>query len=236
TYEAIYELTGEFPQQLNKLQKEFPLISPEPLDVDYWVDVALKQNWELVVQRESVEVARYEVKRQNAGHFPTLDLELRNTIKDTGGTLFGGGSEVENHELILLFKMPIYLGGSISSKKREAMLRYQAENEELLRISRKTKRETERGYRGILNTIKRVAARNKEVAAQEEVMKLKQVGYRANLYTNLSVLDAEQSLFSAKRDLTSARYEYVLNRLRLKAIIGELSAADLIDLNRWLTL
>ena len=221
---------------LKKLQKEFPLITPEPLDVNYWVDVALKQNWELVVQRESVEVSLHEVKRQNAGHFPTVDLELRETIRDTGGTVFGGGSEIENRELMITLKVPIYLGGSVSSKKREAMLNYQAEREELLRISRKAKRETEKGFRGILNAIKRVTARGKEVAAQEEGLKLKQAGYRANLYTNLSVLDAERDLYSARRHLTGARYEYVLNSLRLKAIVGELSEADLIDLNRWLTL
>ena len=63
-----------------------------------------------------------------------------------------------------------------------------------------------------------------------------EAGYRANLYTNLSVLDAEQDLYSAKRDLTGARYEYVLNSLRLKAIVGELSESDLVDLNQWLTL
>jgi len=235
-YEAIYELTGEFPTQLKRLQKEFPLITPEPLDVDYWVEVALAQNWELVVQRELVEVSRHEVKRQNAGHFPTVDLELSQTTRDAGGTVFGGGSEVENREFMLLFKMPIYLGGSVSSKKREAMLNYQAEREELLRISRKAKRETEKGFRGILNAIERVAVRGKEVAAQEEVLKLKQAGYRANLYTNMSVLDAEQDLYSAKRDLTGAHYDYVLNSLRLKAIVGELSEADLIDLNQWLML
>jgi len=216
-YEAIYELTGELPTQLKKLQKEFPLDTPEPLDVNFWVDVASKQNWELVVQQEAVEVSRHEVKRQNAGHFPTVDLELRETIRDTGGTIFGGGSEVENRELMLTVNFPLYLGGSVSSKKREAMFRYQAAREELMLIARKVKRETEKGFRGILNAIERIKARGKEVAAQEEVLKLKQAGYKANLYTNLSVLDAEQDLYSAKRDLASARYEYVLNSLRLKA-------------------
>ncbi len=235
-YEAIFELTGEIPTQLKKLQKEFPLIKPEPLDVDYWVDVAIKQNWELVIQREAMEVARQEVKRQGAGHFPTVDLELSQTTRDAGGTVFGGGSEVEDRVFMLRIEMPIYLGGSVSSKQREASLYYQAEREELLRISRKAKRETEKGFRGILNAIERVAARGKEVAAQAEVLKLKQAGYRANLYTNMSVLDAEQDLYSAKRDLAGAQYEYILNSLRLKATVGELSETDLIDLNGWLTL
>ncbi len=137
---------------------------------------------------------------------------------------------------MLSFKLPLYLGGSVSSKKREATFRYQAEREELMRISRKVKRETEKGFRGILNAIERVKARGKEVEAQAEVLKLKRAGYRANLYTSLSVLDAERDLYSAKRDLAAARYEYVLNSLRLKAIVGELSEADLIGLNRWLTL
>jgi outer membrane protein len=235
-YEAIYELTGAFPTQLKKLQKDFLLETPEPLDVAHWVDVASKQNWELVVQREAVDVSRQEVKRQNAGHLPTVDLELRETIRDTGGTIFGGGSEVENRELMLSFRLPLYLGGSVSSKKREATFRYQAAREDLMRISRKVKRETEKGFRGILNAIERVKARGKEVEAQAEVLKLKRAGYKANLFTSLSVLDAERDLYSAKRDLAAARYEYVLNSLRLKAIVGELSEADLIGLNRWLTL
>lgn len=235
-YEAIFELTGEFPTELKKLQKEFPLATPEPLDSAYWIEVANEQNWELIVQRESVEVSRHEIDRQNAGHYPTVDLELRETVRDTGGTIFGGGSEVENREVILSFKMPIYMGGSVSSKKREAVLRHQAALEDLQRIARKVKRETEKGFRGILNAIERVTARNKEVAAQEEVLKLKRAGYRANLFTNLSVLDAEQDLYSAKRDLAAARYEYLLNGLRLKAFVGQLSEADLMDLNQWLTL
>jgi len=196
----------------------------------------MKQNWELVIQREAMEVSRQEIKRQGAGHFPTVDLELSQTTRDAGGTVFGGGSEVEDRVFMLRIEMPIYLGGSVSSKQREASLYYQAEREELLRISRKAKRETEKGFRGILNAIERVAARGKEVAAQEEVLKLKQAGYRANLYTNMSVLDAEQDLYSAKRDLAGAQYEYILNSLRLKATVGELSETDLIDLNGWLTL
>jgi outer membrane protein len=236
TYEVIYEMTGEYPTQLKKLQKDFPLVTPEPLDVNYWIDVALKQNWELVAQQEAVEVARLEVDRQNAGHLPTVDLELRDTIRDAGGTVFGGGSEVENREVMVAFKMPLYLGGSVSSMKREAIQKHQAEREELIRISRKIKRETEKGFKGIINAIERVKAREKEVEAQEAVLKLKQAGYRANLFTSLIVLDAERDLYSAKRDLAKARYEYIINSLRLKAIAGVFSEADLIDLNRWLTL
>lgn len=234
-YEAIYELTGEIPTSLKKLQNEFPLVAPDPPDVvGYWVEAALQQNWEIQVQRHAVEVQRQEVSRQNAGHFPTVDLELRESYKNSGGTMFGGGSEVQNTEVFVNFKLPLYLGGSINSKKRQALFEYKAEQSELVRISRKVRRETEKGYSAIVNAIQRVKAREMEVDAQSEVLKLKRAGYQASLYTNLSVLDAERDLYSGKRHLARARYEYLLNSLKLRSIVGVLAEEDLVSLNQWL--
>ena len=106
TYEAIYELTGEFPERLDKLQKEFPLTRPDPFDVQHWTAAAREQNWKIEGQRQAVDVARQEISRQRAGHLPTLDLQLRESIKDQGGTVFGGGSEVENRDVMLNLNVP----------------------------------------------------------------------------------------------------------------------------------
>ena len=73
-----------------------------------------------------------------------------------------------------------------------------------------------------------------EVDAQSEVLKLKRAGYQASLYTNLSVLDAERDLYSGKRHLARARYEYLLNSLKLRSIVGVLAEEDLVSLNQWL--
>ena len=235
TYEAIYELTGEFPERLDKLQKEFPLTRPDPFDVQHWTAAAREQNWKIEGQRQAVDVARQEISRQRAGHLPTLDLQLRESIKDQGGTVFGGGSEVENRDVMLNLNVPLYLGGSVSSKRREAVLRHQCELEKLTRVVRKVKRETEKTFSSIVNSIARIEALQKEVAARQEVLKLKRTGYEAALYSNLSVLDAERDLYSAKRDYAAARYEYLLNGLRLKGVVGTLSEADLISSNNWLS-
>jgi len=233
-YEAVYEMTGELPAALAPLRDQFPLEHPDPADLDHWVEAALEQNWELAVQRKVVEVSQEEVKRQKAGHYRTADLELRGNIRDAGGTVFGGGSEVETRSVMLSVEVPLYLGGSVSSKSREAAYRQEREKGELVRLSRKVKREAQKAYSSIVNAIRRVEALLKEVEAQQQVLKLKRTGYEAALYTNLSVLDAERDLYSAKRDFARARYEYLLNSLRLKAVTGLLNEQDLVSLNQWL--
>lgn len=235
TYEALAEMTGEFPSSLNRVKEQFPMSSPSPSDAKHWIEAAISQNWELEAQRQALEVSRQEVKRQRAGHYPTLDLKFQDTIKDTGGTLFGGGSKVKTQELMLSLNVPIYQGGAVSSRTRQVALNHQSNREELTRLSRKVKREAQRTFSAIVNAIQRTDALNKEVMAREEVLKFKQAGYKAALSTNLSVLDAERDLYSAKRDYSRARYEYLLNSLKLKAIVGTLSEEDLMSLNKWLS-
>ncbi len=136
---------------------------------------------------------------------------------------------------MLSFNLPLYKGGSISSGKREAARKHDSNHEALVRLSRRVKREAQRAYLEIVNTIDRVNALNKGVEVQEEVLKLKQAGYDAALYTNLAVLDAERDFYSAKRDYTRARYEFVQAVLRLKAVVGTLNEEDLQTVNNWLT-
>jgi outer membrane protein len=234
-YEKLAEMTDEYTTDLNRLQKDFPLKQPEPAEADHWVDAALEQNLEMEVQRKALEVSRLEIKIEKAGHYPTVDLKLRKNITDAGGTVFGGGSKVDTGRVMLSFELPIYQGGSVNSKSRAASARYRRDNEEMTRLTRQVKRESRRNFSSIVNAIARVRALEKQVEAQESGLKLKRTGYKSALYSNLQVLDAERDLYSAKRDRARARYEYLLNSLRLRAIVGTLSEDDLLLLNRWLT-
>lgn len=233
-YEALYEMTGRDPAQLAALQTEIDLVLPVPSDEQHWLTNAMSNNPALVAQREAVDVARREVKRQNAGHFPTLDAVLRNTTQETQGTLFGGGSEVETEELLLRFNLPIYSGGAVSSQKREAVARYHSAEQELTRIIRESRRTSRENYWGVVNAVKRVKALNKAVSAQQATLDLRRAAFDAGLETAISVLDAERDLYSAKRDLSRAKYDYLVNGLRLKAIVGVLTQDDLILVNNWL--
>ncbi|MBN0986549.1 TolC family outer membrane protein [Amphritea pacifica] len=233
-YEALYEMTGRDFSALSALRSSIDLSLPFPADEQYWLQSAITNNPALVAQREAVDVARQEVKRQNAGHFPTLDAEFRNHYEDVGGSLFGGASEVETQELTLRFNLPIYSGGSVSSQKREAVARYHSAEEELIRIMRDARRQSKETYWGVVNAVKRVKALQQAVNAQQATLDLRRESYKARIETAISVLDAERDLYSAKRDLSRAKYDYLINGLRLKALVGVLTQDDLILVNNWL--
>ncbi len=233
-HEAIFEIVGRDTNSLNSLQEEIDLKSPEPADEEYWVDAAMRQNPALVAQQHAVEVARTEIARQNAGHFPTLDAVARYNNQDTKGTLFGGGSEVATQEILLRFTMPLYSGGAVSSKKREAIARHSSAMQELTRIMRESRRQSRDSYWGVVTAIRRIDALNQALSAQQATLDLRRAAYEAQLQTAISVLDAERDLYAVKRDLAGAKYDYLLNGLRLKALVGILTMDDLQQVNQML--
>ncbi len=232
--QALWEVCGEFGGTLSNLKDKLPLVSPDPADVELWIKAALRQNLAIEVQRHAVEVAQREVKRQRSGHFPTLDLVGRFNNRDTNGTLFGGGSEVETSEALLQLNLPIYQGGYVSSRTREARHRYQATLQDMERQVRAAKRQARAAYLGVKSAISRVEALEQSVVSQELALKAKQYGFKSGLYTSLAVLDAERDLYLAKQDYAQARYDYILNSIRLRQAVGTLNREDLVMVNQWL--
>ncbi len=232
--EALYEIVGRDADSLNALQEEITLRSPEPADEQHWVDAAMKQNPALVAQQHAVEVASTEITRQKAGHYPTLDAVARYNNQDTKGTLFGGGSEVGTQEILLRFSMPLYSGGAVSSKKREAIARHSSALQELTRIMRESRRQSRDAYWSVETAVKRIDALKQALSAQQATLDLRRAAYEARLQTAISVLDAERDLYAVKRDLAGAKYDYLLNGLRLKALVGILTPDDLQQINQML--
>jgi len=232
--QALREVCGELIVKLANLKEKLPLVSPDPEDVDLWIEAALKQNLELEVQRYAVEVAKQEVKRQKSGHYPTLDMVARHNREETEGTLFGGGSDVETQEVILRLSMPIYQGGFVRSRTREAFKLYQAALQDLEQQIRAVKRQTRAAYFGVKSAIQRVEALQQSVASQKLALEAKQDGFRSGLYTSLAVLDAERDFYLAKQEYARARYDYIFNSLRLKQAVGTLAEEDIVMVNKWL--
>jgi outer membrane protein len=185
------------------------------------------------MKRQEVQVALTEVKRQRAGHYPTVDLVGRFNNRDTDGSLFGGGSEVETTEVLLMAKMPLYQGGYVTSRTREAHELFQATKKELVREERAVERQVRRAYQGVLGSIRRVEALGKAVEAQELTLAAKHKGFKSGLLTSIAVLDAERDLYYIRIDFATARYDYLLNSLRLKQGAGILQEQDLATMNDW---
>ena len=229
--QALREMTGRVAGSLKAVREAIPLDGPEPNNMDHWVESAQRQNLLLQARRHAVEVAQQEVSRQRAGHSPVLDLVVTQNRKDTGGSLFGGGSDVSTTDVMLRLNVPIYAGGLVSAVSGEAAKRYQGSLEDLERDIRQTERQTRAAFQGVTGGAVRVQALAQGVISSESARELKTEGYKAGLETILQVLDAERDLYAAKRDSARARYDLLLNRLRLKQSVGTLSDADLAAIN-----
>lgn len=232
--EALRELTGRPPESLARVGANMPLITPDPSDINQWVGKSLTQNYSLLAKREAADGAHEEIRRQRAGHYPTLDLVGTRTRNDANGSMSGPGIRMDNTVVGLQLNVPLFQGGLVNSRTEEAAYRYDAAQQEFEAIRRATERATRAAYRGAEGGVAKVRALVQAVVAGESALSAKTEGFAAGINTNMDVLDANRDLYRAKRDLSSARYDYLLNLLRLKQAAGMLSENDIVQINGWL--
>jgi len=231
---AIAEITGMIPTDLSVLGETFPIVEPDPPNVEFWVEAALFQNPAVKALEEAAEIAQREINVQRGAHLPRVDLVASFDNSDTGGTVFGGGNHIVSTELALRVGIPIYNGGRTSALTERAALTHQIALQELEREKRRIERETRTSFQQVVSGVTRVRALEKSVFSHEAALAAKDEGLRSGLNTGRDVLDARRDLFLVKRDLTQARYLYILNRLRLKQVTGILHVDDLKQVNAYL--
>jgi outer membrane protein len=232
--QAMREIIGTLPRSYTPLREEIPVARPDPENVDQWIETAVKQNPGLEAKRYAGEVAQQEMRKQRAGYAPTLNLVGTYVNRKQGGTLFGGGSHVETSDLSLKLNVPFYEGGLTTALTEEAALRWSKALQEIEAEQRAVDRQTRAAYLGVVGALSRVQALQQGVVSQQSALKVKQESYRAGLLTLLAVLDAERDLYFVRRDYAKARYDYVVNRLKLKQATGSLADTDLEAIDRLL--
>jgi outer membrane protein len=228
--QALREITGTVPDDLAPLKGDVQTRLPEPADESQWVKTSLAQNLLLQAREQAVEVAHQEVLKAKAGYYPTADLALSTDRKNTGGSLFGGGSNVRENDVTFRLHVPFYEGGVTQAVSTATAHRYESALEDQERDRRQVERQARAAYQGVVGGGVRISALTQSVTSLEQARQLKVEGYKAGLQTLLVVLDAERDLYAAKRDLAKARYEYLLNTLRLKQAAGTLAETDLASL------
>ena len=130
--------------------------------------------------------------------------------------------------------LPLYQGGLLRSQIKEATFLYQRTKTEEEKLVRSVERLTRSAYWGVISAIGRVKALQQSVAALELALEGRQKGFRSGVFPSLDVLDGVRNLFLSRRDYARARYDYILNSLRLKQMVGTLSEKDIEAVNQWL--
>jgi len=231
--EALREVTGILPVAPEVLQSEIPLLTPEPAVLDDWVTAATDQNPTLLAAIAATKVAKQEIQVQKSGHYPSLDMTADYSYRDTE---FGGFSSLQRNDgaIGLELTVPIYQGGLITSRTRQARDTYTQTQEEQDQQRRSTERQARDTYRGVISGISKVVALQNAVVSNEKAVESAEAGFQVGTRSIVDVLDAQRELLRARRDYAGSRYTYLLDTLRLKQAAGILSETDLAQINNWL--
>lgn len=230
---SLQRLIGKLPAELAPLGNKLPLTLPEPNDMDKWVESAETQNLQLQIQKAALEIANQEVERNRGGHFPTLDLVA--TYGDnsaSGGST--GGFDTKSTTVGLQLNVPVFQGGLVSSKVREAVAGQEKARQDTEDARRQVDLQARQAFLGVTSGAAQVKALEQALVSSQSSLDSTKLGFEVGVRTSVDVLNAQQQLYSAKRDLSQARYNYILSQLKLRAAVGTLAEDDLVQVNKWL--
>jgi outer membrane protein len=239
--EGLRELTGQYFEVVDPLQQELPLQPPSPQSAEEWVAIAMANNPNVLSAAQAVEIADGNARLQRAGHYPSLSLsasknEFTNNefiARDPATQLPIGNFPLTNEgtSYTLRLDVPIYSGGSVSSRTRQARYELNAAQQDLDVQQRSTERQTQNAYRAVIAGIQQVEAFGQALISAESALEATQAGFEVGTRTIVDVLIAEQRYFQAQRDNSNARHTYIVDHLRLKAAAGVLAVSDLEKVN-----
>jgi outer membrane protein len=235
---AIQSLTGAPPQRLATAREDLHAAIPDPGDMERWVTIAEQNNLTLKIQQQALQLATQEVERTQAGHLPTLDVVgSYNDNRANGGVsadLVGYNKATKSATVGLQLEIPLYQGGAISSRAREAVANRQKAQDDLEAARRKADLDTRQAYLNVASSVAQVQAYEQALVSSQSQLDSTTLGYDVGVRTSVDVLNAQQQLYSAKRDLLQARYSWLLSVLQLKAAAGVLNEDDLAATNKLL--
>jgi outer membrane protein, protease secretion system len=229
TRNALAAMVGQDVEKLDPLADDFRVRPMLPETFDAWKEITLANNPELLAQRYAVEIAREEINKNRAGHSPRLDL-VASTGKNSSDTTNTFNQSSKVHTIGVQLNLPIYSGGAVTAATSQAVSNYDKAQADLDAKINTVVLELRKQYNLTLSTTLRIDAAAKALSSATLLVEATRKSVKGGQRTNLDVLNAQQQLFEAKRDLALARYNYLLGYLRLRYAAGTLSVADLTDI------
>ncbi|MFN7085191.1 MAG: TolC family outer membrane protein [Burkholderiales bacterium] len=232
---ALEQLIGKPAPPLARLGNQYVLSQPAPNDMGQWVNDAQQSNLQVQAGQAGLTLAGQEVRRNRDGHRPTLDAVASYSESSSGSGLQGGaGNDITTKVIGLQLAWPLYQGGLVDSRIREALANEEKARQDLENARRSAALATRQAFLGVVNGVAQVKALQAALTSSQSSLDSTQLGREVGVRTQVDVLNAQQQLFSTRRDLAQATYAYVLSLLKLKAAVGRLGEDDLAQVNAWL--
>ncbi len=229
---ALRAIIGRDPGVLAPLRDAPELSSPQPKDVEAWAKRAEDSSYGVAIARASAEIAQRETVRQRDANLPTVDLTASAAINRQSGSstnnIFG---DVRSGTIGVQLNYPLYSGGLIQSRIRQALANEEKAKQDLESARRTASQSARQAYTGVDFGLAQVRALESAEVSAKSQLESTRLGYRVGVRINLDVLNAETQLFNTQRDLKKARYDFLVNGLRLKAASGTLEDRDVAAVN-----
>lgn len=232
---ALQHIIGKPPAELATLRKGVSLKAPEPAQIGTWVDRAEQQNFIVAQQQLALEIARREITRNRAGHYPTVDLVASRSNNNQRDTLQNPAGSGPNNSIGVQWTIPLFSGFAVTSRTRQAIALEDKARSDLETARRTAAQDARQAYLGVNSGLSQVRALQAAETSSRSALESNRLGYEVGVRINIDVLNAQQQLYATQRDLAKARYDTLMNSLRLKSAAGILQEQDLLQINALLT-
>jgi outer membrane protein len=230
--EVLQVLIGKEPEVLKALRPGALIGRPQPDDMMKWAETAETGNLSVMQAQAALEIANQEVGKQRAGHLPTLDAVATYGRAGTGyNASTGSGVDTKATTFGLQLTVPIFAGGAVASRDREAVALREKALADLDNARRQAALGARQAYLGVTSGMSQVTAYEAAVASSQSALESNKVGYEVGVRINIDVLNAESQLFDTRQKLAKARFDTLIAQLKLKQAAGNLTEEDLAAIN-----
>ncbi|MBU4683752.1 outer membrane channel protein TolC [Cedecea davisae] len=234
--ESLRQVTGNDYLSLASLNVDgFKTSKPDA--VNNLLKEAEKRNLSLLQARLSQDLAREQIRLAEDGHLPTLNLTASTGVTNnsyngskTGSSQYDNSYQGQN-KVGLSFSLPLYQGGQVNSQVKQAQYNFVGASEQLESAHRSVVQTVRSSFNNVNASISTINAYKQAVVSAQSSLDAMEAGYSVGTRTIVDVLDATTTLYNAKQQLSSARYNYLINQLNIKSALGTLNEQDLVALN-----
>ena len=233
--QAVRLIISRVPPSLARISTRFVPALPSPNNMDAWVGQSEGSSLQVKISQATVDIAGQEVTKNRGGHLPTLDAVASYVDASQGaGVQGGGGFDSTTKFLGLQLAVPLYQGGLVNSRVREALANQEKARQDLENAKRTVALNSRTAFLGVTNGVAQIKALEAALISSQSSVDSSKLGQEVGVRTQVDVLNATQQLISTRRDYAQAIYAYAINVLKLKAAAGTLRDEDLAYVNQWL--
>jgi outer membrane protein len=233
--QTLRPIIGRVPPDVARLSSGFDPQLPTPNSMDQWVENGALTSLQVRIAQATLDIAAQDVTRNRGGHLPTLDaVATYNEASQAVGIQGGAGFDQTTKFIGLQVALPLYQGGFVNSKVREALAVQEKARQDLENARLTVALATRSSFLGVTSGVAQIKALQVAIASSQSSLDSSKLGQEVGVRTQVDVLNAQQQLISTRRDYAQAIYTYAINVLKLKAAAGTLSDDDLAYVNQWL--